>query len=130
MRGALRRKTCNQMPKTRKIGKPIRCRKAIRVKNRSDNSSALKKLREFICEAEARGGLDEWRRGQAILGYIDGRRVVDLAKEAGRSRGSVNRWLQWYESIGVDGLLTGKAPGPEPKLTQAQQDVLVNEWAH
>jgi transposase len=32
----------------------------------------------------------------------------------------VNRWLQWYEAMGVDGLLTGTAPGPARKLTAAQ----------
>ncbi len=37
------------------------------------------------------------------------------------TRGSVNRWLQWYEAMGVDGLLTGTAPGPAPKLTAAQR---------
>jgi hypothetical protein len=39
-----------------------------------------------------------------VLGYLDDRRVVDLALEAGVTRGSVNRWLQWYEALGVEGL--------------------------
>ena len=59
-----------------------------------------------------------------MLGYIEGRRVIELATEAGVTRGSVNRWLQWYEAMGVAGLLTGKAPGPASKLTQAHQDEL------
>lgn len=59
-----------------------------------------------------------------MLGYVEGRRVVELAGEAGVSRGSVNRWLQWYEALGVEGLRTGKAPGPAPKLTEAQRDEL------
>jgi hypothetical protein len=45
-----------------------------------------------------------------VLGCIEGRRVIDLAAEAGVTRKAVNRWLQWYESMGVDGLVTGKAP--------------------
>ncbi len=32
--------------------------------------------------------------------------------------------MQWHESDGVEGLLTGKAPGPAPKLTDFQQDLL------
>ena len=59
-----------------------------------------------------------------MLGYIEGRRVIELAAEAGVTRGSVNRWLQGYEAMGVEGLVTGKAPGPAPKLSEAQQDEL------
>ena len=59
-----------------------------------------------------------------MLGYIEGRRVVELASGAGVTRGSVNRWLQWYEALGVEGLITGTAPGPCPKLTVAQFDEL------
>jgi transposase len=68
--------------------------------------------------------LEVWRRARAILGYIDGRRVVDLAAELGITRGSVNRWLRWYETLGVTGLLTGKPPGPAPRLSEAQRDAL------
>jgi transposase len=82
-------------------------------------------LRRFIRQAEKDGDLAQWRRGRAVLGYIEGRRVVELAVEAGVTRGSVNRWLQWYEAAGVDGLRTDTAPGPAPKLTEAQQDELV-----
>jgi transposase len=86
--------------------------------------SGRRNLRRFVRQAEKGGDLAEWRRGRAVLGYIQGRRVVELAGEAGVSRGSVNRWLQWYEALGVEGLRTGKAPGAAPKLTQAQRDEL------
>jgi transposase len=56
-----------------------------------------------------------------VLGYIEGRRVVDLAVELDVTRGSVNRWLQWYEAMGVEGLLTATPPGPSPKLTEQQR---------
>jgi transposase len=84
-------------------------------------SGAQKKLREFVAAAKDRGDLDAWRRGRAMLGYIDGRRVVELAAELDVTRGSVNRWLQWYEALGVEGLLTGTAPGPAPKLSESQR---------
>jgi transposase len=96
--------------------------KAIGPRGRS--ASGRRKLRRFIREAEKQGDLGQWRRGRAVLGYIEGRRVVELATEAGVTRGSVNRWLQWYEAMGVEGLVTGKPPGPPPKLTEAQQDEL------
>ena len=88
--------------------------------------AARKKLRRFIDAAEKRGDLDCWRRGRAVLGYIDERRVVDLAIEGGVTRGSVNRWLQWYEARGVDGLLTGIPPGAAFKLSEDQRAQLTS----
>ena len=84
-------------------------------------ATAQKKLREFIAAADARGDLEGWRRGRAMLGYIEGRRVIEVAAELGVTRGSVNRWSQWYEALGFEGLLTGTAPGPAPKLTETQR---------
>lgn len=95
---------------------------AISARRRSP--SARKKLRRFIRARASAKDLDGWRRGRAILGYIDKRRVVDLAAECDVTRGSVNRWLQWYEAMGVEGLLTGKPPGPTPKLSAAQREEL------
>ena len=86
--------------------------------------AARKRLQKFIDEKLREGDLAVWRRARAVFGYIEGRRVVDLAAEAGVTRGSVNRWLQWYEAMGLDGLLTETAPGPTPKLSEAQQSEL------
>lgn len=91
------------------------------ISARGRSPSARKKLRQFIRRSEKEGDLACWRRGRAVLGYIQGRRVVDLAVEAGVTRGSVNRWLQWYEASGVAGLLTATAPGAKPKLTEEQR---------
>lgn len=96
---------------------------AISARRRSP--SARKALRRFIRQRAKEKRLDEWRRGRAILGYIEGRRVVDLAVELDVTRGSVNRWLQWYEALGVEGLITSTAPGPAPKLTDEQREELV-----
>lgn len=87
--------------------------------------SARKKLRRFIAAADARSDLDAWRRGRAVLGYIEGQRVIELAAQLDVSRGSVNRYLQWYEAMGVDGLLTGTAPGRAPLLTHDQREALI-----
>lgn len=84
-------------------------------------AAALRALRKFTREREEAGDLDEWRRGKAILGYIDGERVVVLAAQLDVTRGSVNRWLQWYEAMGIEGLKTAVAPGPTPKLNDEQR---------
>jgi transposase len=84
-------------------------------------AAARKRLRRFIKNAKDRSDLAAWQRGKAILGYIDGERVVDLAERLEVSRGSVNRWLGWYEALGVEGLLTGKPPGAAPKLSEKQR---------
>jgi len=88
---------------------------------RGRSPSSRKKLRRLIRTALKSNDLDVWRRGRAVLGYIEGRRVVDLAAELAVTRGSVNRWLRWYETLGVTGLLTGTPPGPAPRLTERQR---------
>jgi transposase len=84
----------------------------------------LKGLDKFIVEAQLKNDLAEWRRGRAVRAYIDGRRVSDIAVEAGVTRGSVNRWLQWYDADHVEGLRTSIAEGPAPKLTEEQREAL------
>lgn len=87
-------------------------------------AAARRKLRRFIDAAKKRGDLDCWRRGRAVLGYISGRRVIEMAAWLDVTRGSINRWLQWYEADGVEGLVTGKAPGPAAKLDESQRQQL------
>jgi transposase len=98
-----------------------RSRNGEAISERGRTTSARKALTKFIDEREKAGDLDEWRRGKAILGYIDGVRVVELAEQLDVTRGSVNRWLQWYEAMGIAGLKTESPPGPSPKLNDAQR---------
>lgn len=84
----------------------------------------LKQLDDFILEAQLKNDLAEWRRGRAVRAYVDGRKVTGIAKEYGVTRGSVNRWLQWYDADHVDGLRTRIAEGPAPKLTEEQREAL------
>jgi transposase len=51
--------------------------------------------------------------------------VIALAAQLDVTRGSVNRYLQWYEAMGVDGLLTGTAPGRAPLLSDEQREELI-----
>jgi transposase len=85
---------------------------------------ACKQLRRFIDAARVRSDLEAWCRGRAILGYTKGRRVLELVEELEVSRGSINRWLGRYEAMGVEGLLTGTAPGRAPRLTKEQREEL------
>jgi transposase len=84
----------------------------------------LKQLDEFILEAQLNNNLGEWRRGRAVRAYIAGRKVTAIAAECGVTRGSVNRWLQWYDVDHVEGLRTSIAEGPAPKLTDEQREAL------
>jgi transposase len=86
--------------------------------------SAIAALEAFLTDASARGDLGEWRRAKAVLGYIQGKRVVVLTSELDVKRNSINTWLRWYEAAGVDGLRSRKAPGPAPKLSAEQLDDL------
>ncbi|MFO0711652.1 MAG: winged helix-turn-helix domain-containing protein [Sandaracinus sp.] len=87
-------------------------------------AKAKKKLRAFIAKADKESDLACWRRGRAILGYIEGRPVIGLAAELGITRGAVNKWLRWYNVHGVEGLFTGKAPGRARRLSDEQRDEL------
>ena len=53
--------------------------------------AAKNKLQQFIDEGEKKRKLDEWRRGRAVQGYIQGKKVIALSEELGVTRGSVNR---------------------------------------
>jgi transposase len=92
---------------------------AISAKRRSRTSRGT--LMRFIERAKKAGRLDEWLRGRAVLGYIEGKRVVDLAEALSVTRGSVNRWLGWFEKLGIPGIRTRLPPGVPPKLSSEQQ---------
>jgi transposase len=87
--------------------------------------AALRELWALRDKAKAEGDLATWRRAKAILGYIKGKSVISLAETLDVTRGSINRWLQWYEAEGVDGLRTLPLPGPAAKLDEVQQEDLI-----
>ena len=92
---------------------------AVGVRGRTPE--ALQALANFLAEATAKGDLATWRRAKAVLAYIQGKKVKALSLELDVTRGSINRWLQWYDVSGVDGLRTRSAPGAAPRLTDAQK---------
>ncbi|NJK31240.1 MAG: helix-turn-helix domain-containing protein [Deltaproteobacteria bacterium] len=96
-------------------------RRSHRAPNRTP--AARKRLRRFINHAKQCSDLAAWLRGRAV-GYIQGERVVELAEKIEVARGSINRWLRSYETMGVEGLVTGKAPGAAARLTDEQREEL------
>ncbi|MGO8970784.1 MAG: winged helix-turn-helix domain-containing protein [Myxococcaceae bacterium] len=81
-------------------------------------------LRKLYWEAKKAGDFDVWRRTKAVSSYLAGKAVIALAAELDVTRGAINRWLQWYEAMGAEGLRTGKAPGPRPRLSDEQRQEL------
>ena len=99
---------------------------------------ARRRLTAFLQKSKKRGNLSAWRRGKAVLGYIQGKKVIAMAAELDVTRGSSLRdhqpqrrrlyvlvlpCLQWtYHSEGVKMAL---GPGgrffhlkPDPLNTQ------------
>ena len=91
---------------------------AIRPERRT--RSERRRLRTLLARAKKRGDLETWRRAKAVLGYLRGVRVVELAEELDVTRGSVNRWLQWFDATGTDGLKPRVAPGAPCRLSADQ----------
>lgn len=85
------------------------------------NPAELARLRKLFWDAKKAGDLATWRRAKAVMSYLAKKSVISLAAELDVTRGSINRWIQWFEAMGTDGLLTGKAPGNAPKVNEAQR---------
>ena len=79
-----------------------------------------RRLNALLAEAEKTDDLKTWRRARAVLGYMEGRSVTEMSEEFGVVRSTVNRWLQWYDMQGADGLRTGDRSGAPKRLTAKQ----------
>lgn len=99
------------------IGKPISADRATRRE--------LRELRQLQREAKRCGDLQTWRRTTAVLGYLDGVGVIQQAVRLEVTRGSVNRWLQWFEADGTEGLRPRERPGGEARQTDEQHQQLI-----
>jgi transposase len=78
-------------------------------------------LRELLREATATKDLALWRRAKCLLGYIEGRSAIDMAKETGVDRSAIAKWIGWYNAEGADGLRSKPLPGRVPRLTEEQR---------
>jgi transposase len=92
---------------------------AVRAERRTPEEVAL--LRALLQEAESAKDLATWRRAKSVLGYLDGQKVIALSEALEVTRGSINRWLQWYQAMGAEGLRNAERPGPTPRLSEAQK---------
>jgi transposase len=63
----------------------------------------------------------EWRRMRAWELHLEGWRGTDIAAALGVSAGAVSGWLKRARAAGVAALRRRPAPGPTPKLTEAQR---------
>jgi transposase len=95
---------------------------AISLERRSPRE--LKALRALLDEAKRRKDLETWRRAKAVLGYVGGIAVIALSEKLDVTRGSINRWLQWFNAAGADGLRPKPQPGGVPRLSTDQHDEL------
>ena len=95
------------------------------ISRRRKTAAAKRKLRGLAKRSQKAGDLATWRRAHAVLGYIEGKTVIALCDELDVVRASVNRWLQWYEASGLEGLKPRKAPGATPRLSDEHRSELV-----
>jgi transposase len=97
---------------------------AVRGERRS--RAERRRLGRLLAEAKRHEDLSTWRRAKAVLGYIAGKSVIELSDELDVTRGSINRWLQWFQAQGTEGLRTKKPPGGSPLLTDAHYEQLIS----
>ena len=102
-----------------------RTKKGQAIRPERKTPDEMRALRAILDGAKRAKDLETWRRAKAVLGYIGGIAVIELSEKLDVTRGSINRWLQWYDADGADGLRPSKAPGGMPKLSSNQQDELV-----
>lgn len=85
-----------------------------------------RRLKRLLVKAEKCKDLDTWRRAKAVLDYLGGKSVITLCAELRVVRSTINRWLNWFQVQGVDGLRTKKPPGGTPLLTDEQYGHLIS----
>jgi len=64
------------------------------------------------------------RRLLALAMILEGQSREDAARQAGMDRQTLRDWVLRYNQHGVDGLMSRAAPGPAPKLSDAQMQEL------
>jgi transposase len=64
------------------------------------------------------------RRLLAIALVLDGSSRENAARQTGMDRQTLRDWVHRYNEAGADGLVSRTAPGPAPKLSEAQMQEL------
>jgi len=68
---------------------------------------------------------DQTRRLLALAVICEGGRRTDAARVGGVELQTIRDWVLRFNAGGPEGLIDGKAPGGEPKLTLAQKQALI-----
>ena len=91
----------------------------------ADTEEALKQ--RYLAEVHPRRR--QWLQGLWLLRR--GWRVDDVAAAVGAGRRTVERWIDWYRTTGLDGLLAHRqgGRGQVARLTAAQQEEVAEEVA-
>jgi len=113
------------VPRSLSTEEIVRSKKGQAISPEWKTPKAMSALRALRDSAKRTKDLEAWRRTKAVLGYIGGISVIALSEKLDVTRGSINRWLQWYNAAGADGLRPRKPPGGMPRLSENQQDELV-----
>jgi transposase len=90
----------------------------VRIK-RMDHTSA--ELRELAVRSRDAA---QSRRLLAIALVLDGSSRENAARQTGMDRQTLRDWVHRYNEAGADGLISRTAPGPTPKLSEAQMQEL------
>jgi transposase len=64
------------------------------------------------------------RRLLAIAMVLEGASREDAARQVGMDRQTLRDWVHRYNETGPDGLISRTAPGPQPRLNEAQMKTL------
>ena len=86
---------------------------------RMDHTSA--ELRELAVRSRDAA---QSRRLLAIARVLDGSSRENAARQTGMDRQTLRDWVHRYNEAGADGLISRTAPGPAPKLSEAQMQEL------
>jgi transposase len=82
--------------------------------------AARRVLRRLVERSRSGNDLRTWSRSTVVLGYIENRRLADLASQLGIDRSTATRWVAEYAKRGVPALHPTPPPGPTPKLDSVQ----------
>jgi len=79
---------------------------------------------ELRCVAARSQDSAQSRRLLAVAMVLDGSSREDAARQAGMDRQTLRDWVHRYNEAGADGLISRRAPGPTPKLSETQMQEL------
>jgi|SRR5208337_4364386 len=90
---------------------------AAAVEIRKDYSAEA--LRQLAVKAK---DANQARRLLALAAVREGKSREEAARIGGMDRQTLRDWVHAFNERGPEGLINGKAPGPEPKLSSEQKE--------